>query len=155
MPALDVETDLYTPPEPAPSPYLVPLAELAKPSTEMPEEAAQKLAEAAERRAMEEHPAVRLRVLERTCRELKAGMPFDVRRHTAAIRPWRSLHRLVMERPDIDRAELYATAAAWLARQIAGKSRQTDPTISLRPPARPAARRPAPPVQEHIVGDVI
>jgi hypothetical protein len=138
--------------EPTPTVYLLPIDSLAKPSTEMPDEAAQKLAEAAERRAMEEHPAVRLRVLERTARELRAGTPFHAPRHAEAIRPWRSLHRLVTERPDIDRAELYATAAAWLSRQLAGKPRQTDPTISLHPPARPATRRPVP---ADYAGDVI
>jgi hypothetical protein len=149
----DPDIDL---PEPAPTVYELPLADLAKAPAVMPDEAAQKLAEAAERRAMEEHPAVRLRVLERTCRELKAGTPFDVWRHAEAIRPWDSLYRAVTEIDGIDQAELFATAAAWLSRQLAGKSRQTD-RIMTRPPApstaRKAASRPASSTPDY--GDVI
>jgi hypothetical protein len=50
MPALDLQADDYTPPEPAPSPYLLTLAELARPPASLPDEVAARLAAAARRR---------------------------------------------------------------------------------------------------------
>jgi hypothetical protein len=52
MTAPALEADEYIPPEPAPTAYLVPLAELAKSPAPMPDEAAARLAAAAARRKL-------------------------------------------------------------------------------------------------------
>jgi hypothetical protein len=99
--------------------------------------------------------AVRLDVIRRACREIKAGIAADPVNRAECIKPWVTFYRLAIERQDIDLVEIYGTCAAQLERHIAGKSRQTDSKFNLRPPAaRKAASRPAPPPAPDY-GDVI
>jgi hypothetical protein len=160
------ETDFdFEHPEPVrETAYTAPLADLARLAAPLPAEAVIRLSDALRRR-FERDPRARLAAIEQAIRDIRAGVAADLLLQAECIRPWRALYRLVVERQDIDRAELFATALARLKRQLAGEEREVDKPVGRRsvPPERkptarkaekPKAKPPTPPAPD-CTGDVI